>query len=458
MKSIYEKMREKRLVFPAVFLLCILAAFYGMHLFVKMTPKSDELWYASQLKDYTLPGFLHYRYIHWTGRIMAEAMIFISLHFGFVVYKLLNPLMIMLAGYSIARLFDIKTDLRVMLFAVLSFGLCGFKILTSTVFWFAGTYNYTVPIAFGLFCMIPFADAFFRGKAQVHPARFALCVIGAIVCSLANEQATMVMVAASLVAILVKLFRKEKVSPLLIILSVLFMIGLAVNVKSPGDIHRWNMEIKRFFPDFETLTIGQHIKYSVNWFFFEIVSQFKAFLIVFSCVPLLFRDRYRGRDKKLLPVFGLISIFAVFSVFLNGYRPLNDFSFFFQHVTWNFMTLRHTLQLRLILLYLFWTVFLALLVYFVCRASEKPLFTLLCFLACFCSMAVMFFSPTIVASGCRVLLVGSICMIVALTGLVKQTKLLKSNTFLMFFGVILAVNLLYILDLWAQSGYSVILC
>lgn len=459
LEGLFARMKRERLLFPAVFLILMLFVLYGMCLMVKLEvkPGSDDAWYLRVSKSCGLLQFLGWRYVSWTGRLAAEAMIYLSIHCGALLYHLFSPLFILLAAYSIGRLFTAKTDLRLMLFALLSFGLCNFHVLGAGIFWFTGSYNYLVPVACGLFGMIPFADAVFRGKISPHPARLALSAAALAVCSLANEQASLVAVSAAVFAVAAVAARKKKAPAALILLAVLAIAGLAVNITAPGVPIRWHKEVAEFFPGFNTLTLGQHLKYSVNWFFNEIVTQMFAFVLALSAVPFVFWKKYRGRDAVLLRAFGMLSVFALFAVKMIGLRPFTDFAFLFSHFTQQIHMWRPTEIARLSLLFLFWTVFLLLLVYLVCRVSEHPVFTLLCFAACFASMALLFFSPSIVASGSRVLFVGSVLLMILLTGMVKQSALLRSNAFLLVFAMVPAAVCIHLLDIWCEAGFFAVL-
>lgn len=365
-------------------------------------------------------GLFHYltwRYMVWTGRMTAEALIYIFLHLGLWTYHLLMPLTALALAWVFMRYRSTRLQVRALLFALLIPGLFNPFVLSWATYWFTGSFNYEIPVTLCLLGVIPLADAFYRGESRMGNVLFAACLLAGFLGTLGNEQAALVVSALSVLLIVHRLIRREKTSPKHYFLAAALIAGTAVNIFSPGMKKRWYIE-QRWFPGFNQLTLMQHLKFGTYWFFDSVVNVQGVLIIALSLVPLLFYSYYSGFLKWVCRVF--IGFFALFIVtlvnsaglggILGKAKVLLNFSFLQNNYKTPILAHGFTAAFLGLLPFAFWTVYLCMLVYLICRAGKHPLLTLVLFLAAFATLVMMFFSPTIVASGQRTMFVCSVIL------------------------------------------------
>ncbi len=98
--------------------------------------------------------------------------------------------------------------------------------------------------------------------------------------------------------------------------------------------------------------------------------------------------------------------------------------------------------------YLFWTIFILLLFYLILSVSNHKIFHALCFAASICTMVIMFFSPTIYASGPRTLVVGSVLLIIIGVTLIQEYKLIGNKLSVIIFCCLPFLNFLQLYIIW----------
>lgn len=436
---------------PVVLFMASVVYLYLIHMLITLAPQ-DDAYYLSMTHQYRLADFLAMRYHIWSGRMFADAAVFLSVSTGTVMYRLINPLVILLTAYSISRYFTDRVRLRAMLFALFSMGLLATHVIGSAVYWVTGSYNYNVPVAMGLFCMVPYADAFFREKQSVAPLRLALCILAAVCCALGNEQSALAALCAAAAFHIVQLCRKKKVPASLYALTAVLLAALLANVLCPGTMNRWHLELQHF-PGFDQLPLSKHVQYDAGWLYEHMANHFSLLLAALAVIPVWLRKRYRGRDVWAFRVFAAQIAFVLVVKIGNLWPYFTDFSFL-KSVALGEAQMTPALLLGVTAQYVFWTIFGLLLFYLVCRVAKYPIFTALCLGGGMLANVMVSFSPSMEASQNRVFYVCSVMLLVVLAEFAVSMKLTQKNGFLLAFAAIALTQTLTMALPWAALGYQ----
>jgi uncharacterized membrane protein YhhN len=469
-KEKVAKLREKKCDY---FSLVLLAMFFcGLFVMCAIVlpqfqdPKTDDGVYFHFSHTQSLWHFVWEQYSSWSGRITANMSIYLSTWTGTWMYRILTPLLILLSGYSISRFFIQKINFRFLLFACLTFGLMSQLVMGGGIFWYTGSYFYILPISLALFGMIPYADSYFRGVDHPKKAVFILFAIAGILGVLGSEQTAVVVVGAALFYHISKLIKKEKISVMFYIYTLLILIAAAAIIMCPGSANR-ALTDNKYIEGFGTLPFSGHLKLVLYLFFNGMVNVMPLLIVALSCIPLFFSHKFIGKWRIPYLLFVVQFSFAVCAklfgtVFssVNKIDSIFDFSFLYNNYNKDFNVLLKGESLHALLIhfqaYIFWAVYLVLLVCLVSRIYEKPFFILLSFLAGFISILLLINSGTMFASGTRVFFVCSIIFMIILCAFAIKSKLIWNNRFILAYAIICLVNFGTLAGYWLPTGYKIV--
>lgn len=408
---------------------------------------------------------LKYQYFNWTGRISGVILSYLSTNTFGIFYKLINPLFIILCGYSISRYFSKSINVRHLLISLLCFSLLSRTALSDAVFWYSGSYAYVIPVSLILFCMVPYADSYFRDKNTMSIPRFILFAFTGIIGAMGQEQAAIVMVGVVVIFHIVKLIKKERLSPLFFVLTAILIAFTIIDIKSPGNANRWQVELIARFPTFDKLSIVAHIKLGLYCFFEEIVNHFTYTILALSGLIMYSFKKFIGKWRwAAIAFYAQFVVFVVakaISTFLHTYKTgagrLFNFNLMMESYNLGTSTLLGQVSAFHLILgfapFLFWAIFLALMITLIYKISEKPVFTLLCIIASFVTMIVLYTSPTIFASGERPYFVGFIMFNIIIYLLIVKSKLFYNKIFILCFSSLFALKIGLILINMSQISH-----
>lgn len=361
---------------------------------------SDDGWFKEVKSQYSLLEYLIMRYNVWSSRILPETILYYIFHLPVVFWRVINTFFVFLLSFSLARLFKEKITIREIILIIILLGFASFDVLESSFFWMTGSVNYLWPMALGAFTLIPFADHFFRNKKTELNLSNVVRIFTALLFSITNEQ-ILVCALGVVISYHIYLFvKKIKPNTLLIIISIILLAGFLFMYFAPGNKLRYASEVKTWFPEFDNMSLISHIKVGVFWLFKQTITHMKFFIALISIITITLMKNTRQRTIFIL--------FSLIMVSLTIKQPNLLFDFQLIHT----VNLKQLFTLELffsrafvfgIFPFIVWTMFLTHMIYTSCKVSKYPLFTFLCYLAGILSCVLMFFSPTIYASGPRVL-------------------------------------------------------
>lgn len=439
LKSTLERNKKNYVFYIGLF---VLAVIYLLNFNVDMN--SDDGWFMTISKEHTFLEFMQWRYNNWSARLFPEAILYVIFLVPLFIHHLISACAWFLYSYSLVRIFVGKVSRRDFLIAFLSLGFINVWVLKDSIFWITGAVNYLWPLALGLFAMIPYADNFFRNKKS----SIWFYLVPAFIFSFSNEQLIACIIGVVIVYHVTVLIKKKKENYLLYIPTTFFIFGFTFMFLAPGNKLRMQQEVKMWMPDFNELSLFSRVLRGSSWLF-EGWQTKLLFLFMMILVVSLVIDHTRLLAK-------ITAGYTVF-LFLLNYNLPNRFT--------NFQLIKenewiHSLKSGNVLSgtvfnslapYMLWGIFFGLIVTLSIRIAEQKVFIGLSYSAALFSSILMWFSPTMYASGARVLMCASIFLIIILFLLYQQalTKVNQygKNRLLFYAGFIPVINLLCVLFL-----------
>jgi hypothetical protein len=421
---------------------------------------ADDIWFAA-VQNTPYIEWITSRYYGWSGRLFADSTLYFLMYNKAWIWRLLNPFLFMALAFGITRIIKKDFTLREFLIALFTLGFLSQPVLSSAFFWITGSINYLWPIALGLFAMIPYADRIFRRELALTKTRFIITIISAFLASIGNEQVALCMCAFAVVSHVSLIFRQEKQDRRLLILTVVILSGASILLFAPGNRVRWAAESKQWYPGFELLTFKQHLHVGFMWMFDKLFTMMKNLIYVLAFVTLFAANKDAELRKrwyfKLLAVFTCLGFFSSLAIgqdvgWLYNFNSLKSYSLGgFLHLS----GINKGMLLALVP-YLFWTSFCLLLAYLVIKKGENKVFLTLCLLATLSALVVLFFSPTIFASGDRVLAVSSVLLSILVVYTILKNNLLQGYLAFILFAGLPVANFVIFFSNWFLKGYSVL--
>ena len=230
------------------FMLAVVAVFWVNFFVFDKRPDGDDALFSMAISKIGLWEFLHYRYMHWSGRVPND--IFLVLLNYMVAWKVLNAFMLLLLCYSIGRIgfAGCLSPPASMACAFALFILMTPQVLAEAAWWVTGSLNYLWPAAMGAYGALQFLD---------RHERSALGYIGLILASglaVYNEQVAIVMI-GMLVPIIWRLVATRTWNKWDIAHIGFVFLNAAIGLAAPGARNRYELEQIRWFANFDTLDL-----------------------------------------------------------------------------------------------------------------------------------------------------------------------------------------------------------
>jgi hypothetical protein len=373
-----------------------------MHLFMK--PFTDDLIYLEATQEHGIWGLVVYFYGAWSGRIAANLLTaFFVNHFW--LWRLLNPVVIMLCSYAVLRVTSLQIDMRKYIISLLLIFTINTQVLSQSIFWATGSFYYLWPLTAALFLIIPFFDMVFHGRDKISV--FPIYIILTIIATMSNEQLSLLLCAFMVVLITTKLLNKKRVNIQFIILLAISLVCTYIMASAPGNQNRFDVSVAVYFPDFNLLSISERLSISLTWGY-EMLFYILFFpIVLLMCVVL--QKKERGKvDTILSYIAWSMVVISVFAYIYQGHIAvaLYDFS---SSLGW--------------MGFLFWSTFFLLLLYFLFK--ENGYLYPLSLLTAVCSIAVMCFTPTMYASGPRTTMFAGVIICIMTLKLITEEEYRK---------------------------------
>lgn len=426
----------------------------------------DDFFFQETTGANALFPYLKWRYITWQGRLTSEAMTWFGFRMGLQAWRFVNAFVITMLPLGLLKIVKAMfperiTEHRILIFSILSCVaiLCmNVRVVGYGAFWVTGSLFYLWSFVAGIWALIPVAMQVFQEEVDWKHYLYAIPL--AFITSMGMEQSAAVCVVFGILAIIYTMVRLRYLPKLLTLQTAIVIAGMAVVFLSPGTTERTVSETETWLPEFATMDVPQHIFITVQWLVQSLARESRAYMIaIWLLLFCLLVGREKAGKYQLTKQFSSVSfrkadengchwLLAVLPIVFSAAAALSYAGIpFFSEMgiglaegalrmekaaSWQTTTLQNHIAI------LWWCAAIVVTLVLLWKAGENLLLKVtqeLIFLGGLACSAIMYFSPTIYASGERVLFMMEIMFWLLL--LVLLAQLYRKNTFQA--GVILLV-------------------
>lgn len=429
--------------------LLVAAFFIWAHSFTEAN-YSDDAWFSTMLDQYSILGFLNWRFHTWSSRVILEGILVVLAHNDFIVWRILDTLVCLLLVWAISQILDMQ-DWHAPLWITLSLCLLPVGILYPAG-WIATSTNYLWPLTAGMVSLVPLVRSLRGDRCPAVMKRVGFVL--ALIIASNQEQIAAVLFGVYLCHLIgwyvvkrremaqemnaIEYEKKPQVYPFLPELVIL-LASLAFIVLCPGNTSRNIQEMSSWFPEYPNYSMGERLLMGM----LDTVAYFGAgrakqiILIVFvGILILVLHYKYfrwsNVRDVepfKALMRWGFSAIFGeavLLALVLLGFpvrHMIEEGRLYHPSFYYDLMANRYLPQHDQCLyqnwqialeLGLYGLAFLAILglLWAVADSAKEAVCMIVLTVLAMGSKAMLGFSPTVYASGYRTAFVGSVILLV----------------------------------------------
>lgn len=383
----------------------------------------DDAYFYQMAHSMPLFDYLKMRYVGWEGRMTSEAMTYAAFYLGKSFWQPVNAFVLTLLPYGLIRIvknmsgaLNARRSFLLSLAVYLGILSLGISVIGYGAFWVTGSTFYLWSIVAGLWAAMPFADLVYRKDKGERTFLYAMPC--AFLAAMGQEQIAAVVIVFGGLAVLYEVWRERRIPWLHTLEVILMIVSLVLLLVSPGTEARSQAEIEQWMPMYDTMSLGNHIFITVQWMLSSFANQGKMlfFLIWILGIWLLFREKPGEGSRKRRLLAGVSAVFAVVSLLpYMGVTLFSEMGMGVPDITQCVLKVATPASLSgqnwfALIWWLGAVVFTVVLVWQIEAELKHRTMAALLILAACASEAIMFFSPTMYASGDRVFFVAQILL------------------------------------------------
>ncbi|WP_459869161.1 hypothetical protein [Halomonas shantousis] len=218
---------------------------------------ADDAYYITVLDDRTLWDFIQSRYQEWSGRTLLEAIMVSTIRFP-VFWKVAIPASLLFLFYQIWKLtlkHHFSPHFGSLVVAFFMFMLSG-QVAAWGAWWITGFYNYLLPVVLGVygFCVV----------VNKHGSSLFFKSLGAlaIVTACQQEQVAIALIASLSAVMIYRKILGEKVFFEFLVL-LLGIVSACFLFLAPGNYYRFQSEIS-WLPEFLSMSLWEKLMLGVD--------------------------------------------------------------------------------------------------------------------------------------------------------------------------------------------------
>jgi len=360
----------------------------------------DDAFFDSYAHSMNLVDYLQWRYVTWTGRLGAESVVFGTFTLGIWFWRFVNAIMVAALPACLYHILKPENKLtgfsaiRLPLILVIGYLLMDIMTFGHAAIWVNGSIFYTWAIVAALIILIPFFK-YLKGQ-KYSPKHLIYSIPLSLFAVTSIEQIGFSVICIWVAGLCYKLYRKECVPKAIWIELAVFIFAFAILYFAPGNASRIATETENWYPQFAALSIAEHSFITLQWMLSSFANEGKALFILLWLASILSAPKkLKSSIPAALFIIAALLPFAKIELFsdigLNAIDPAIRPETF---PSISGMSLCNWVA------FTWWsiaTVFTGILLW---NHGKAKLFTL--FILAIATEALMYFSPTIYASGERV--------------------------------------------------------
>lgn len=379
----------------------------------------DDAFFYENTRNRSFFEYLNWRYQTWVGRMTAEAMVYITFRFGLTFWRIVDALMLILLPIGVIRLSlkaaggpELQTEIHdeaLSIFGLSVASVTGYFLMSAMTLgyaavWVNGSIFYTWSFTFGVWSLLPIADAVFD-TGQFSWKKLLYSIPFAVIATMSIEQMGAVLLAFQGIGLVSLIWKKRRIHPGVALQFFATLAAFLILFLAPGNELRVASEITNWMPQYDMLTFPQHFFIVIQWLLSSFANENRLFLagIWLAGIWLLLQEKKRTRSDGVWILFGAIFLIVSFLPYA-GITVLSDMGMNIADITVCVdqvpMVALLTTANKIALIW--WTLALVFTFAYLWRISKFHVTLLLAYLAGIASEAILFFSPTMYASGARV--------------------------------------------------------
>ena len=450
----------------------------------------DDLYFYYYAETMKFFEYLAWRYQTWVGRMAGEALVYLTFREGVWFWRVVNACMMVLLPAGVLRLgcksvgyrsygdfLDQNREknaiwgIRYPVLMLAGYLLMNVMTVGYAAIWMNGSIFYTWSFTAGIWAMMPLADLVFdTGCFSWKQMFYALPC--SVIAAMSIEQMGAVLLAFEVLT-LIAFFRQGKTMPgegqtvCLIVQLAVTAICFGLLFHAPGNEVRVASEIATWMPGYADLTLSEHLFLVMQWLFSSFAKENRLFFVgIWIAGIVLMENRKRipvnnlieGRRKafhrksdRIWEVFaGIFIVVAMLPYFgIDFLQEMGNGQIVIEEClldipSWQDMTTANRIA------FFWWIAAVLFTAVFLWNVTGHSIFLLFVYLGGIASEAIMYFSPTIYASGARVYYLTDWMFLFLILWMIFHFDDRKKKN--------LMILLLLILGIWNLiSQYSVIL-
>lgn len=436
-----------------------------VNFFVKLY--SDDIFFRAQSSQFGAIDYLQQRYFSWSGRISAEFFAWSILSFNLSIWKVLNSIVITFLAYGIYRIvyndkgLNTKENNKFKIISCCLLGYINISVLSSTFFWATGSIYYLWITTFAIYSLIPFID-FAKNQFNHNIFKCNLLLLCGTIAALGQEQSMLTLITLSFLAQFYVYITRKEIKLVLLIYSFIYVALGIFMILAPGNKIRFLSEQERWYPSFASLSYLEKTKLGLAWFIESVIREGKIILIVlFLLIAFILYIRRNARYKfYLLPIVNIIILLIPSFKIIDLFFPNNSFireyiNKFIISNKFNIKSLVDFYQRP----YFIWSIILFsifIYIFLIYGKSIKALIISILLVLVFASSALLFYSPTIFASGHRVFFNSYLLLIFVIAILIFEIKKYLQRKILITFCIFPIIQVIMVILIWHFSGKCVL--
>ncbi len=411
----------------------------------------DDTYFYYYARSMGFFEYLSWRYQTWVGRMAGETLVYLVFRSNIWLWRFLNACMMVLLPAGVLRLgckasgyrdysaflagkdgwISPLSDIRYPLFMLVGYLLMNVMTVGYAAIWMNGSIFYTWTFTAGIWAMMPLADAVF-GTGGFSAWQLLYALPCSVVAAMSIEQMGAVLLAFEVLAFVALVLsgkagtEKKAVSCILVQFAVT-AICFALLFHAPGNAVRVETEIATWMPGYREMTFGEHVFLVAQWLLSSFAKENRMlFVLIWTAGIVLLGNkeelsvqnllrkkcsgmarqaegRQKGYQNRIWQLAaGIFAVVALFPyVGIHTFEEMGNGTIIaeeclLQIPTWQDMTAQNRLA------FFWWIAAVLFTVAFLWKVTGQSLFLLFVYAGGIASEAIMFFSPTIYASGARV--------------------------------------------------------
>jgi hypothetical protein len=392
-----------------------------------------------------------------------------------IIWKVCTPFFFVLLVYSISKMIIgankdyIKNTSEIILFVSLTFFYLYPLVLTSSMFWLAGSYVYLWPVSLGFYSFLHFIK--YSNNEKIKTLNIVLFLFSAFYAAFAQEQISVLLSSFSILFIFYFfIIKRKRFNKYLLLQTIIYISGTLLLLLSPSNHLRFQSDIMTWYPEFSNLSFWDKLFRGCLWLIDQLFNKEKFIVIII--LILLFIYNLRFNISKFKKNVINISIVLPLSILLLSCLPLEAildklareiphfqrgiFKFSFdswikEFISFNIYNYSFSKPFEFIhfAFWLFYMIYLPLITFFVGKERLFKIIALLIIVAGLFSSSIMFFAPSIYVSAHRVFFAMDVLLVLFCGLLYNKTIIINNNSrfkFLIFYAIY--PTMLYITLQW----------